>query len=82
VLLSVLALSGCGDPCKRACRHVFEDCGLSTPASERSCEQACEQPDEAPVCAHPTARADCFSLSSCEELKAGVAAERCAQACD
>ncbi len=76
------ALSGCGDPCVRACRHVFDDCALSTASSEAACEQSCSTGTGASlVCASPGALQDCYSSASCEALKSGAAATECQSAC-
>jgi hypothetical protein len=81
-LVVVAAFSGCGDPCHRACRHVFEDCGLSTASSELACEQQCEEGSVGPAtCAQPTALQDCYSAASCDALKTGAAAEQCEATC-
>ncbi len=82
LVILMAAASGCGDPCLRACRHVFDDCGLSTASSEAACEQQCSQGAAEPsTCARPAAMQDCFSAASCDELKAGTAAVACQSAC-
>jgi hypothetical protein len=80
--LGLPALGGCGDPCVRACRHVFDDCGLATAASEAACERECEAGSTgASTCARPVALQECFSAASCEALKNGTAAAECQASC-
>ena len=77
LLLGVAALGGCQPDCRRACRHMLEECGVDRPGYDvedctRQCSAFLTHYEDDWQVAESKAAVRCVNNASCEELRTGT----------
>ena len=74
---ALLCMAGCASPCRLACRHMLEECGIERPgydveACDRQCESYLDHYSDEWQTKEAHASVRCVNQAPCEDLQTGT----------